>query len=60
MILTGCTDSVNKKCIAEQVAKRIAGVRGVVNDIIENLIEVTGTQTVDGFDLAGQGDKMTR
>jgi osmotically-inducible protein OsmY len=33
VILTGCTDSANKKCAAEQVAKRIAGVRGVVNDV---------------------------
>ena len=33
VILTGCTDSANKKYAAEQVAKRIAGVKGVVNDI---------------------------
>src|SRR5262245_47139138 len=32
-ILTGCTDSAYKKYAAEQVAKRIAGVKGVVNDI---------------------------
>jgi osmotically-inducible protein OsmY len=32
-ILSGCTDSANKKYAAEQVAKRIAGVKGVVNDI---------------------------
>ena len=33
VILTGCTDSANKKYAAEQVAKRIAGVRAIVNDI---------------------------
>jgi osmotically-inducible protein OsmY len=33
VILTGCTDSANKKYVAEQVAKRIAGVRAIVNDI---------------------------
>jgi osmotically-inducible protein OsmY len=32
-ILTGCTDSAYKKYAAEQVAKRVAGVKGVVNDI---------------------------
>jgi osmotically-inducible protein OsmY len=33
VILTGCTDSANKKYAAEQVAKQIAGVRAIVNDI---------------------------
>jgi osmotically-inducible protein OsmY len=33
VILTGCTDSASKKYAAEQVAKRIAGVRAIVNDI---------------------------
>jgi osmotically-inducible protein OsmY len=33
VILTGCTDSYGKKSIAEQVAKRVTGVKGVVNDI---------------------------
>ena len=33
VILTGCTNSANKKYAAEQAAKRIAGVRGIVNDI---------------------------
>src|SRR5262249_53155772 len=33
VILTGCTDSANKKYAAEHVAKRIAGVRAIVNDI---------------------------
>jgi osmotically-inducible protein OsmY len=33
VILTGFTDSYSKKSVAEQVAKRVAGVKGVVNDI---------------------------
>ena len=33
VILTGSTDSYSKKSIAEQVAKRVSGIRGVVNDI---------------------------
>jgi osmotically-inducible protein OsmY len=33
VILAGCTDSANKKYAAEQVAKRIAGVRAIVNDV---------------------------
>jgi osmotically-inducible protein OsmY len=33
VILTGCIDSANKKYVAEQVAKRIAGIRAIVNDI---------------------------
>ncbi|HEX5689126.1 MAG TPA: BON domain-containing protein [Roseiflexaceae bacterium] len=33
VILTGCTDSATKKYTAEQAAKRITGVRAIVNDI---------------------------
>jgi osmotically-inducible protein OsmY len=33
VILTGYTDSYSKKSIAEQVAKRVSGIRGIVNDI---------------------------
>jgi len=33
VILTGYTDSYGKKSTAEQVAKRVTGVKGVVNDI---------------------------
>lgn len=33
VILTGYTDSYGKKSIAEQVAKRVSGIKGVVNDI---------------------------
>ena len=33
VILSGCTDSANKKYAAEHAAKRIAGVRAIVNDI---------------------------
>jgi len=33
VILTGYADSYSKKSAAEQIAKRIAGVKGVVNDI---------------------------
>ena len=32
-ILTGCTDSYGNKSIAEQVAKRVSGINGLVNDI---------------------------
>jgi osmotically-inducible protein OsmY len=33
VILTGSTDSYGKKSIAEQVAKRVSGIKGLVNDI---------------------------
>jgi osmotically-inducible protein OsmY len=33
VILTGYTDSYGKRSIAEQVAKRVSGIKGVVNDI---------------------------
>jgi osmotically-inducible protein OsmY len=33
VILTGYTDSFGKKSIAEQVAKRVSDIKGVVNDI---------------------------
>jgi osmotically-inducible protein OsmY len=33
VILTGYTDSYSKKSIAEQLAKRVSGIKGVVNDI---------------------------
>jgi osmotically-inducible protein OsmY len=37
VILTGYTDSYGKKSTAEQVAKRVSGIRGVVNDILVRL-----------------------
>jgi osmotically-inducible protein OsmY len=33
VILTGYTDSYGKKSIAEQVTRRVSGVKGVVNDV---------------------------
>src|SRR5262245_1526501 len=49
VILTGCTDSAYKKYTAEQVAKRIAGVKGVVNDI---QVYMPGARVGTDFDIA--------
>ncbi len=48
-ILTGCTDSAYKKYAAEQVAKRVAGVKGVVNDI---QVCMPGTRVGTDADIA--------